>query len=275
MADHTRRIQQNRTPPLTKQLLSIDSAILIASATILGYLVAYRYQMGQFDHYEINEVLFGQIYLNHIIIAMTAVLIFIIVILLIQMGLNWFYEQLPYFWSKLISSILPWFIFYLALGVLYNQVMFYYIPFFIAAYYLAVPFFYGSLKNYKQTFVEKMVKPYEDWNWRDYVPALVKEYKLEKHIIAIIFILVLLPQLAFFIAQYQAANQTDYLLFQYEDTVHIVLATTNDSLIVAPFNEDDLTFDREYIIVPYNGVADSLFAFEPVSLHAGIQPKNE
>ncbi|GAF23089.1 hypothetical protein JCM19047_2881 [Bacillus sp. JCM 19047] len=67
MTHPKRRIAQHHPHQLTKQILSIDSALLIASATILGYLVAYRYQMGQFDYYQINEILFGQIYLNHII----------------------------------------------------------------------------------------------------------------------------------------------------------------------------------------------------------------
>ncbi len=111
MTHPKRRIAQHHPHQLTKQILSIDSALLIASATILGYLVAYRYQMGQFDYYQINEILFGQIYLNHIIIAMTAVFIFIIAILVIQIVLNWYYKQLPYFWSKVARHIFPWFLF--------------------------------------------------------------------------------------------------------------------------------------------------------------------
>ncbi|KQL58890.1 MULTISPECIES: hypothetical protein [Bacillaceae] len=275
MTHSKRRITQQHPHQLTKQILSIDSALLIASATILGYLVAYRYQMGQFDYYQINEILFGQIYLNHIIIAMTAVFIFIIAILVIQIVLNWYYKQLPFFWSKVASHILPWFLFYPAIAFLYDQSIFYFVPFAIAAYYFIVPLFYGRIQHYKTTFLEKLITPYDNWNWRDYVPSFIKDTKLEKQLLFSIVILILLPQLSFFIGHYLASNQTDYLLFNHEERTHIVLTTTNDSLIVAPFNAEDLTFEQEYTIVPYNGVSASLYSFDPVSLTSGIKPQSE
>ncbi|GAF23088.1 hypothetical protein JCM19047_2880 [Bacillus sp. JCM 19047] len=183
---------------------------------------------------------------------MTAVFIFIIAILVIQIVLNWYYKQLPYFWSKVARHIFPWFLFYPAIAFLYDQSIFYFIPFAIAAYYFIVPLFYGRIKNYKTIFLEKLIIPYDDWNWRDYVPAFIKDTKLEKQLLFSIVILILLPQLSFFIGHYLASNQTDYLLFNHEERTHIVLTTTNDSLIVAPFNAEELTFEQEYTIVPYN-----------------------
>lgn len=135
---------------------------------------------------------------------------------------------------------------------MYDQSIFYFIPFAIAAYYFIVPLFYGRIKNYKTIFLEKLIIPYDDWNWRDYVPAFIKDTKLEKQLLFSIVILILLPQLSFFIGHYLASNQTDYLLFNHEERTHIVLTTTNDSLIVAPFNAEELTFEQEYTIVPYN-----------------------
>ncbi|GAF16883.1 hypothetical protein JCM19046_1347 [Bacillus sp. JCM 19046] len=78
------------TGKVTTEFFSYDSAIIIAMATVLGYLVAYRFQMGQFSYYGIDDALFGQIYLNHIIIAVTAVTGFLIAVYIVQVALQWF-----------------------------------------------------------------------------------------------------------------------------------------------------------------------------------------
>ncbi|MBM7840570.1 signal transduction histidine kinase [Alkalihalobacillus xiaoxiensis] len=252
------------TGKVTTEFFSYDSAIIIAMATVLGYLVAYRFQMGQFSYYGIDDALFGQIYLNHIIIAVTAVTGFLIAVYIVQVALQWFYKQLSPFWEAVARNLIPSIIIYIATGIIFEFELFYYFVFLLILYRFIMPFFSRDTISYQETLLRQIKK---EGTFKELFQALIPESiqkrQLEKRLLYVLLIFILLPQLASFIGNQSIHWKNDYLVFYQEDELHIVLTSTDSTLIAAPYNEEENTYQPSYLVVSFNNYQDSPYTFIP------------
>lgn len=228
--------------------------------------------MGQFRYYGIDDALFGQIYLNHIIIAVTAVVGFLLAVYVASVILQWFYKQLPSLWETLARNLIPSIILYIATGVIFQLSFFYYFAFLIIVYRFTMPFFGHKSHTYQEALLIQIKKEgtFKDM-FQALVPPSIKKRQLEKRLLYVLLVFILLPQLAAFLGNYSTQWKTDYLLFYVDDEVHIVLTSTQDTLIAAPYNLDENTFQPSYLVVSFSSYSATPYSFEPHQVSSPLE----
>ncbi|MFB4160968.1 hypothetical protein ACE1TF_13860 [Geomicrobium sp. JSM 1781026] len=263
-------VKPHRSSPMKEASASfskVDSTIFVAIATVLGYLVAYGFQLGQFNYYGINTVLMGQIYLTDIIISATAVLVCVAIALFVQAGLERLYKRVSRFWSAIFRIILPIAIVFLLTAFLFRMMLFVYLlVFFILLY-----FFLALVSSKKDSYRERIIDFFsaEGLRIKNYLPENVRKYWVQKKMGTVMFLIFILPYLAYMVGMYTAFSATNYLTFEEGGSEYVVLTSTSDILIAAPLN-DEHQLGSDVVIISLNGVGHESYTFVPQKFEGGL-----
>ena len=216
-----------------KTLPYLSEGIIIATAPVVSYTVAFVYEAGYTDHYQIPSSLIS-ISLANILIALGYLIIFLLVLFVISDAIyRSFWLRTP----EVIRRVAPKYFYGLLLllaSVLFKD--FRIVTFFVVVMYalflltdFVIPVFLGK-KDHGTTYLERVEKMHlADVHSPSIIDNLMK--KSGPHVFLWFFILVAALQIAYMAGRGNAANQNEYWVFE-SDSSNVVLRIYDDLLIV-------------------------------------------
>ena len=269
---HQRYTQINKKEKKSHNL--IDSTILIALVSALGYYMAYSYKEGYLTYYGITEVFYNQISLITLIYSVSEKVGMVIFFLFA------IFSFVNVTFSEVKSSILIVFRdIFTPIFILLNIIILFtdaniFILLLISIILLfclyTFPFIiYWKVKGYKNK-LEKMLKRFQHLNIRIILSTIKEKPLLKYELLAILFIL--LPGLASKAGDVTAQFQEDYLMIDYNGESYLVINNVEDNFIISPFDIESKSVKMEYIVIENKSDFSEPIIFKRVKVVGGVKP---
>ncbi|PKG46098.1 hypothetical protein [Planococcus sp. Urea-trap-24] len=247
-----------------------DTTIIIGLTTIMGYLVAYKYQSGFRTHYYLDDIFMNDITVTSIIISIASILAVAVgvfnlspivqtVIMLDKSNENKIISRYIFkYWILL--PLLLWMVLqtYLNLGrttlIMLGSLYFLFIilPIIISS-------FSGGIGNYRNNFKSEIMK--EKTPFIEVMRFMF--FESTKGFIIILFVtFILLGSFASLIGMANASKKDEYLVFKDNGEDYIVIAEYDKRLIVAPFNKGKNTIISSYQLIEINSTIENQLEFQ-------------
>lgn len=223
-----------------------DTSLIIGLVTLMGYLVAYNYQKGFRDFYNIDDTFINDINLTQVVISIAGILGVSVTLFNLHplIGKVLIFDKQK---KKLLNTryitrywiIVPLFIF----GLLWNYLglSIFSLIYTASIYYLfvAIPVIISSFFNEGRNFAEKfrnnITNP--EHSFKDVVKFNIFE-STKGFVLGLFAAFILLGMFANLIGYAKAVNKKKYYTFEHENEEYIVIDTYNENLIIAPFNKE-------------------------------------
>lgn len=261
--------EKEKVTPLHLDYLR-DTTIIIGLTTIMGYLVAYKYQSGYRAHYYLDEIFMNDITVTSIIISIASIfavavgvfnlspIVHTIIVLdksnekrIISRYILKYWILLPLLLGAVLKTYLNLDrVILIMLGSLY--LLFMILPIFISS-------FSGGIKKYRDNFKSIILK--EKTPFVEVMRFMF--FESTKGFIVILFItFILMGSFASLIGLANASKKDEYLVFKDNGEDYIVIAEYDKNLIVAPFNEVENTIISSYQLIEINSTSESQLEFQ-------------
>jgi hypothetical protein len=222
-----------------------DTSIIIGLVTLMGYLVAYNYQKGFRDFYNIDDTFINDINLTQVIISIAGILGVSVTLFnlypLIEKLLTLDKKNKKLLNTRYITKywvIIP----LLIVGLLWNYMEFssYSLIFIASVYYLLVALpviissFFNEGKNYTEKFRNNITIP--EQSLKDIAKFNILE-STKGFILGLFVAFILLGLFANLIGYSKAAKKDEYYIFNHKNEDYIIISNFNGNLIIAPFDK--------------------------------------
>lgn len=222
-----------------------DTSIIIGLVTLMGYLVAYNYQKGFRDFYNIDDTFINDINLTQVIISIAGILGVSVTLFnlypLIEKLLTLDKKNKKLLNTRYITKywvIIP----LLIVGLLWNYMEFssYSLIYIASVYYLLVALpviissFFNEGKNYTEKFRNNITTP--EQSLKDIAKFNILESP-KGFILGLFVAFILLGLFANLIGYSKAAKKDEYYIFNHKNEDYIIIGNYNGNLIIAPFDK--------------------------------------
>ncbi|AZV60315.1 hypothetical protein [Peribacillus frigoritolerans] len=251
----------------------LDSSILIALVTALGYYVAYSYKKGFLGYYGITDVFLNQISITSVILSISimsssifsAYTFYLNAIAIFKNENNPLVIIFKNYFVPLLTIVffsIPFF-----KG---NLVYIFFLTLFIIVWLYIIPIFtYWKVKGYSNKLRKKLDKRDPDGFTLEKFLWLVKSVPSVKFMV-VISIFLLGSSVANLFGNSKAKSKTEYMLIEKKGGEYLVIENSGDNFIIAPLNSKNKTIKQEFLMIDIKSDIDKPTIYKKVIIDGGI-----
>ncbi|MEY8757928.1 hypothetical protein AB9M93_26155 [Peribacillus frigoritolerans] len=243
----------------------LDSSILIAFLSALGYYVAYSYKRGYLEYYGLSDIFITQISITTVVLSISLFgSIFFIISALLYMISPSENEKDNFIRTTVKKAILPILLIILISPFFKDHIFFLQIlSFLLVVWLIFVPLFTNRERLHSfsfKSFLEILSL------------IMLKGDNLIKKISILISLSIFISILANMVGGYHAGVETEYMLIEQKGAKYLVIDSMGENFIIAPFNSKNNSIKQEFLIVEIKSDIDKPIIFKKVSVNGGINP---
>ncbi|MGG3192993.1 hypothetical protein [Priestia aryabhattai] len=261
----------------------LDTGVVIAVLTALGYFIAYAYQKGYWKYYGVTQEFLRQISLANVLISISALGFALIFFFVNYQNMKITVPDSDNPLRQIIKKIfLP--LFFLVIGIILlipNSLIHFeprhllYTAFIILIISYVIPIFtQWDVKGYKNKVIKHFEKHEEEGMTAENIIFALKYFPSAKYaFLIVIFIICFFISLAW--GYKTAGDKEEYLLFKFKQQDYLVIDNNGDNFIVAPVDLKKKEIKKQFQLIEAKSELSKPLVFEHVKINGGVKVKEQ
>ncbi|WP_182006119.1 hypothetical protein [Priestia aryabhattai] len=257
----------------------LDTGVVIAILTALGYLTAYAYQKGYWEYYGVTQEFLRQISVVNVLISITVVGFSMIMLFFTYKNLTFAVPDSNNPLRRILKQIFfPFFFLAIVISILIPKNMFYiqpqhilYLALIILVLSYATPIFtQWDVKGYRNKIIKHLEKYEEEGMTPENIIFALKYFPTAKY-----FFLIVACITIFYISlawgYKTAADKEEYLLLKFKQQNYLVIDNNGDNFIVAPVDLKKKEIKKQFQLIEAKSELSKPLLFENVWFKDGVK----